>query len=85
MRIVEYRMEGNDTFYDFTTIRDILKIDRSKLQRELRKMSGTDFVKYKNQHLYKKEILFLLMEKQLYKRLDKIEEQDYELQKNKID
>lgn len=85
MRIVEYKVEGNNTFYDFTTIKDILKIDRSKLQRELRKISGTDFVKYKNQYLYKKEILFNLMEKQLYKRLDKIEEQDYELQKDKID
>ena len=85
MRIVEYKVEGNNTFYDFTTIKDILKIDRSKLQRELRKISGTDFVKYKNQYLYKKEVLFNLMEKELYMRLDKIEEQDYELQKDKID
>ena len=82
MRIVEYKLEGNNSFYDFTTIKNILKIDRSKLQRELRKISGTNFVKYKNQHLYKEEILFLLMEKQLYMRLDKIEEQDYELPKN---
>ena len=85
MRIVEYKVEGNNTFYDFTTIKDILKIDRSKLQRELRKISGTNFVKYKNQYLYKKEILFNLMEKELFMRLDKIEEHDYELQKDKID
>lgn len=85
MRIVEYKVEGNNSFYDFTTIKDILKIDRSKLQRELRKISGTDLVKYKNQYLYKKEILFNLMEKQLYMKLDKIEEEDNELQEDKID
>lgn len=82
MRIVEYKIEGNNTFYDFTTIKDILKIDRSKLQRDLRRVSGTDYIKYKNQHLYNETILFTLMEEELYRRLDKIERQEHELSKD---
>lgn len=73
MRIIEYRLDGRNKLYDFNTLRNILKIDRSKLQRNLKSISGTDFVKYKNQFLYKEIVLFLLLEKQLIEKLDKIE------------
>lgn len=73
MNIVEYRINGKDKFYDFTTIKQILKTDRSKLQRDLRRISGKDFVKYKNQYLYKENTLFRLLEEKLIDELDKIE------------
>lgn len=73
MKIVEYRIEESKSFYDFTTIQNIIKIDRSKLQRDLRRISGTNFIKYKNQHLYNETILFTIMEEEIYRRLDKIE------------
>ena len=73
MNIVEYRINGENKFYDFSTINQILKIDRSKLQRNLRRISGNDFIKYKNQYLYTENTLFKLMEEELIERLDKIE------------
>jgi hypothetical protein len=50
-----------------------LKHQRSKLQRDLKRISGTDIVKYKNQYLYKEEVLFILMEETLFEKLDKME------------
>jgi len=55
---------------------------RSKLQRKLKKISGTDIVRYKNQNLYKEEVLFLLMEETLFKELDKIENMKNEQPEN---
>ena len=73
MNVIEYRINGENKFYDFSTINQILKIDRSKLQRDLKRISGNDFIKYKNQYLYNENILFQLMEEQIIERLDKIE------------
>ena len=73
MRIIEYRIDSAMTFYDFNTIRYLLKIDRSKLQRDLKRISRSDYVKYKNQHLYNEIVLFRLMEEQLIKRFGKIQ------------
>ncbi len=72
MKVIEYRINGGDILYDFNTIRIMLKTDRSKLQRDLKRVSGKEYVKYKNQYLYKEETLFLLMEEQLFERLDKM-------------
>jgi len=73
MRIIEYRIDRHITCYDFNTIQHLLKVDRSKLQRDLKRISGSEYVKYKNQHLYSEVVLFRLMEEQLVKRLDKIQ------------
>lgn len=73
MSIIAYKVkEGEHHYYDFSTIKDLLNMDRSKLQRDLRRIAKADFIKYKNQHLYKQEVLFILMEEQLMKGLDKI-------------
>ena len=72
MNIIGYKINEGDPYFDFSTIKDLLNIDRSKLQRDLRRVANTDFIKYKNQHLYKQEVLFKLMEEQLIKDLDKI-------------
>ncbi len=85
MKIVEYLVgEESNPFYDFSTIHQILKIDRSKLQRDLRRVSGKEFIKYKNQHLYKKETLFTLMLEQIFERLDKNNEIENELPKDTL-
>ena len=69
---INYSTEREDNLYDFTTIQKILGVNKSKLYRELRKLNDQSFVKYKNQHLYKEQTLFTLMEKVLLQRLDKI-------------
>lgn len=73
MKVIEYRINGSHSLYDFNTIQRIVKSQRSKLQRDLKRITGTDIVKYKNQYLYKEEVLFLLMEETLFEMLDKIE------------
>ena len=71
--IINYNNERENKLYDFTTIKSILGVNKSKLHRELKKLERKDFVKYKNQHLYREYTLFLLMERILIQRLDKIE------------
>jgi hypothetical protein len=73
MKTIVYRLNGKENLYDFNTIKHILKHQRSKLQRDLKRISGTDIVKYKNQYLYKEEVLFILMEETLFEKLDKME------------
>ena len=80
---VSYRTEREDNLYDFTTIKQILGVNKSKLHREIHKLTERGFVKYKNQYLYKEKTLFLLMEQILFERLDKMEQQENELSESK--
>jgi hypothetical protein len=82
MKVVEYRIDGSKPLYDFRTLQNILNIDRSKLQRNLKRFVGTDYVEYKNQYLYNEEILFQLMEDTLWDRLNKISHEINELPKD---
>ena len=54
-------LKGNKKLYDIETMRTILNVPKSKIQRELKKLEG-QFTKYKNLHLYPEEALFNLME-----------------------
>lgn len=63
--------------YDIETIRDILKVSRSKIHRELKK-NNVEYVQYKNLFLYSELSLFKLMEIIL---IEKINRQN-ELSKN---
>jgi DNA-binding IclR family transcriptional regulator len=72
---IRYRDEREDNLYDFTTIKQILKISKSKLHREIHKLPERDFVKHKNQHFYKERTLFELMEKILFERINKEDRQ----------
>jgi predicted transcriptional regulator len=55
--------------YDVDTISRILKVSKSKVQRELKKQN-TEIVKYKNLYLYPEITLFELMEIILIEKLD---------------
>ena len=82
---INFVTERDDNLYDFTSMKQILGVNKSKLHRELQKLPEKDFVKYKNQYLYKETTLFLLMERILFQRLDKIEQEHYELSESKTD
>ena len=58
-------------YYDIETMRYVLQVPKSKIQRELRKMNN-DFVKYKNLHLYNELTLLNLMELILIEKLYKV-------------
>lgn len=61
-------VENNQRMYDIESIRDFLKISRSKIQRELKKIDGEVF-KYKNLFLYEEKMVFNLMENLLIEKL----------------
>ncbi len=66
----------NENFYDVESIKKLLNISRSKVQRELKKQQ-TEIIKYKNLFLYPETTLFELMEivliEKLHKQNDKLE------------
>ena len=82
MKVVGFLTEENDKLYDFNSIKNILKVSKTKLYRDLKKIEYKEFVRYKNQFLYKEKTLLLLMEKSLIERLDKIEREESELSEN---
>jgi hypothetical protein len=53
--------EQNKYLYDVETIRRILNVSKSKVQRELKKQQ-TEIIKYKNLFLYPEKTLFELLE-----------------------
>ena len=85
MRVIGFLTEENDKLYDFNSIKNILKVSKTKLYRDLKKIEENEFVRYKNQFLYKEKTLLLLMEKTLIERLDKIEREENELSENQTD
>ena len=85
MKVIGYLTKENDKLYDFNSIKNILKVSKTKLYRDLKKIEDNEFVRYKNQFLYKEKTLLLLMEKSLIERLDKIEKEENEFSENKTD
>jgi hypothetical protein len=68
--MVVFVIKGNRRLYDFQTIKQILNVSRSKVQRELKKQN-TEIVKYKNLYLYDETTLLNLMELILIEKLGK--------------
>ncbi len=61
-------VENNVRMYDVETIKAIVKVSRSKIQRELKKIDGK-VLKYKNLFLYEETMLFNLIEKLMMEKL----------------
>lgn len=68
--IIHFTKE-NKNLYDVETIRSILNVSKSKVQRELKKQQ-TEVIKYKNLFLYPETTLFELMEIVLIEKLNKV-------------
>ena len=62
----------NKKYYDIETMRTVLRVPRTKIQRELKKQDA-EIVKYKNLHLYQESTFFNLMELILIEKLSKID------------
>lgn len=65
--------KNNNILYDIETMRQILKVPKAKIQRELKKQDA-EIVKYKNLHLYNEATFFYLMELILIEKLNKADE-----------
>lgn len=85
MRTVKHVGKNNERLYDANSMKSILGINKSKFQREIKKIPQREFVKYKNTYFYNETTLLALMENQLFERLDKMERNENELQPNKSD
>jgi len=70
---IDYRTKSGHKLYDRFSIRRILNVGKSKLQRELKKLPNVGVVQHKNQYLYYEITLFQLMEKRLFERIDENE------------
>ena len=68
--IIHFTQE-NKNLYDVETIKRILNVSKSKVQRELKKQQ-TEIIKYKNLFLYPETTLFELMEIVLIEKLNKV-------------
>jgi hypothetical protein len=68
--MVVFVIKGNRKLYDIETMKQILNVSRSKVQRELKKQN-TEIVKYKNLYLYDETTLLNLMELILIEKLGK--------------
>jgi len=71
--MVVFLIKENKKYYDIETMRQILKVPKSKIQRELKKQD-TEIVKYKNLHLYDEQCFFNLMELIIVEKLEKIDD-----------
>lgn len=63
-------IKDDKILYDIETIKQILNVPRSKVQREIKKQQ-TEIIKYKNLYLYPETTLFKLMEIILIEKLNK--------------
>lgn len=71
--MVVFVIKENKKYYDIETMRRILNVSKSKIQRQLKKQDN-EIVKYKNLHLYNEHTLFNLMEVILIEKLEKIDD-----------
>jgi hypothetical protein len=71
--MVVFVVKENRKFYDIETMKQILNVPKSKIQRELKKQDS-EIVKYKNLHLYPEKTLFNLMEVIIVEKLEKIDD-----------
>lgn len=68
--MINFIAKNNMILYDIETMKQILNVPKSKIQRELKKQE-TEIVKYKNLFLYPQKTLFVLMELILIEKLEK--------------
>jgi len=69
--MIEFITKENKKLYDVSTMIKVLKVPKSKIQRELLKQE-TKIVKYKNLHLYPETTFFNLMEIILIEKLERV-------------
>jgi hypothetical protein len=69
--MIKFITNNNEILYDIETMRQVLKVPKSKIQRELKKQD-CEIVKYKNLFLYKSQILYSLMEIIIIEKIKKI-------------
>lgn len=68
--MINFITKNNKILYDIETMKQILKVPKSKIQRELKKQDN-EIIKYKNLFLYPEKTLYTLMEIILIEKIEK--------------
>jgi hypothetical protein len=71
VKVIGYLSEENDRLFDISTMREIIGTSRSKIQREIKKNKLSQNMVYNNKNLYSENVLFTIMEKILFEKLEK--------------
>jgi hypothetical protein len=71
VKVIGYLSEENDRLYDISTMREIIGASRSKIQREIKRNKLSKYLVYNNKNLYSENVLFTIMEKVLFEKLEK--------------
>lgn len=71
VKVIGYISEEDDRLFDISTMREIIGTSRSKIQREIKRNKLSQNVVYNNKNLYSENVLFTIMEKILFEKLEK--------------
>jgi hypothetical protein len=68
--MILYKDENENNLIDFHTLMEVLNMKKSTLHKLINDLYPLKPLKYKNQYLYKEEILFIIMRDKLINRLN---------------
>lgn len=68
--MILYTDENENKLIDFKTLKRVLNMKKSTLYRVIKDLDTDEPLKYKNQYLYKEEVLYMIMKMKLIERID---------------
>jgi hypothetical protein len=71
VKVIGYLSEENDRLFDISSMREIIGTSRSKIQRDIKRNKLSENIVYNNKNLYSENVLFTIMEKILFEKLEK--------------
>jgi hypothetical protein len=63
--MILYTDENENRLIDFKTLKRVLNMKKSTLYRVIKDLDTDEPLKYKNQYLYKEEVLYMIMKMKL--------------------
>jgi len=71
VKVIGYLSRENDKLYDISSMIEIIGTSRSKIQREIKRNQLSETLVYNNKNLYTENVLFTIMEKILFEKLER--------------
>jgi hypothetical protein len=68
--MILYTDENDNKLIDFKTLKRVLNMKKSTLYRVIKVLNTYEPIKYKNQYLYKEEVLYMIMKMKLIERIN---------------
>ena len=71
VKVIGSLSRENDKLYDISSMIEIIGTSRSKIQREIKRNQLSETLVYNNKNLYTENVLFTIMEKILFEKLER--------------